>query len=68
MGGRVLVFFGTTVAAQVLGHKDVKFPHPRSFTGRLLFLGAISMIKCHTSFALLRVFPLTLASTKQVCR
>ena len=29
--------FGTTVAAQVLGHKDVKFPHPRSFTGRLLF-------------------------------
>ena len=32
--------FGTTVAAQVLGHKDVKFPHPRSFTGRLLFWGS----------------------------
>ena len=31
------LLFGTTVAAQVLGHKDVKFPHPRSFTGRLLF-------------------------------
>ena len=29
--------FGTTVAAQVLGHKDVKFPHPRSFAGRLIF-------------------------------
>ena len=27
--------FGTTVAAQVLGHRDVKFPVSRSLTGRL---------------------------------
>ena len=29
--------FGTSVVAQVLGHKDVRFPQPRSLTGRLLF-------------------------------
>ena len=29
--------FGTTVVAQVLGHKDVRFPQSRSLTGRLLF-------------------------------
>ena len=28
--------FGTSVVAQVLGHKDVRFPQPRSLTGRLL--------------------------------
>ena len=30
--------FGTTVAAQVLGHRDVKFPESRSLTGRLVLL------------------------------
>ena len=29
--------FGTTVVAQVLGHRDVKFPASRSITGRLLY-------------------------------
>ena len=29
--------FGATVAAQVLGHRDVKFPESRSITGRLLY-------------------------------
>ena len=29
--------FGTTFAAQVLGHRDVKFPESRSLTGRLLY-------------------------------
>ena len=29
--------FGASVVAQVLGHRDVKFPEPRSITGRLLF-------------------------------
>ena len=29
--------FGATVAAQVLGHRDVKFPESRSMTGRLLY-------------------------------
>ena len=29
--------FGASVVAQVLGHRDVKFPQPRSLTGRLLF-------------------------------
>ena len=29
--------FGSTVVAQVLGHREVKFPEPRSLTGRLLF-------------------------------
>ena len=29
--------FGTTVVAQVLGHKDMRFPRSRSLTGRLLF-------------------------------
>ena len=28
---------GASVVAQVLGHRDVKFPEPRSITGRLLF-------------------------------
>ena len=28
--------FGATVAAQVLGHRDIKFPESRSMTGRLL--------------------------------
>ena len=28
--------FGTTVVAQVLGHRDIKFPQPRSLIGRLL--------------------------------
>ena len=29
--------FGSTVVAQVLGHRDVKFPGSRSITGRLLY-------------------------------
>ena len=29
--------FGTTVPAQVLGHRDVKFQEPLSLTGRLLY-------------------------------
>ena len=29
--------FGTTVVTQVLGHREVKFPTPRSMTGCLLF-------------------------------
>ena len=29
--------FGTTVVAQALGHRDVKFPASRSITGRLLY-------------------------------
>ena len=29
--------FGTTVVAQVLGHRDVRFPSFRSITGRLLY-------------------------------
>ena len=29
--------FGATVAAQVLGHRDIKFPESRSMTGRLLY-------------------------------
>ena len=29
--------FGASVVAQVLGHRDIKFPQPRSLTGRLLF-------------------------------
>ena len=29
--------FGTTVSAQRLGHRDIKFPFPRAMVGRLLF-------------------------------
>ena len=29
--------FGATVAAQMLGHRDIKFPEARSMTGRLLY-------------------------------
>ena len=29
--------FGSTVVAQVLGHRDIKFPDRRSITGRLLY-------------------------------
>ena len=31
------LLFGSTVVLQVLGHRDVKFPEPRSLTGRPLF-------------------------------
>ena len=34
---RNLLPFGSTVVAQVLGHRDVKFPGSRSITGRLLY-------------------------------
>ena len=34
---RDLLPFGATVAAQVLGHRDIKFPESRSMTGRLLY-------------------------------
>ena len=34
--------FGTSVVAQVLGHRDVKFPTPRSLIGRLLFYDHIN--------------------------
>ena len=34
---RNLYLFGSTVVAQVLGHRDVKFLDSRSITGRLLY-------------------------------
>ena len=42
--------FGSTVVAQVLGHRDIKFPDRRSITGRLLYYNhlehRISYILC----------------------